>query len=144
MNLEELNLMWSVDCKIDETNLGREASKIPELHNKYYIEYVKSFLKVKKLKSDLLELEKAKNEYYSGTMDELELKSRGWKPNPLKLLRADVNKYIESDKDVINLSLRIDLYLSIANYLEDIIKQINGRNFIISNILNWEKFRAGG
>lgn len=144
MDLEELNAMWAKDCKIDETNLGTESSKIPELHNKYYTEYVKSFLKVKKCKADLLELERAKNEYYSGIMDELELKSRGWKPYPIRLLRTDVAKYIESDKDIIVLSLKIDFYLSLANYLEDIIKQIHSRSFIISNILNWEKFRAGG
>jgi hypothetical protein len=77
-------------------------------------------------------------------MDELELKQRGWKPNPLKIIRTDLPKYIESDKDIIKMSLRIDLYLSIANYLEDIIKQINNRNFIISNMINWEKFRSGG
>jgi hypothetical protein len=144
MDLEEINKLWAKDCKIDEGDISREARRIPEMHNKYYMLYIKAGLKVKKLKADLAELEKAKTEYYLGTMDQSELLQRGWKPNPLKILRPDLPKYIESDRDVIDLSLSIDYYLSIANYLEDIIKQINNRNFLLSNIINWERFRAGG
>lgn len=144
MDLEEINKMWAKDCKIDEADISGEARRIPEMHNKYYMLYVKAALKVKKLKADLTELEKAKMEYYNGSMDESDLRQRGWKPNPLKILRQDVNKYIESDRDIIQLSLNIDYHLSMANYLEDIIKQINNRNFLLSNIINWEKFRSGG
>lgn len=144
MDLEEINKMWSKDCKIDEANISGEARRIPELHNRYYMLYVKAGLKVKKLKSDLAILQKAKTEYYSGSMDQAELQQRGWKPNPLKILRQDIEKYIESDKDIIDLSLSIDYHLSMANYLEDIVRQINNRNFLLTNIVNWEKFRAGG
>ena len=144
MDIEDINKMWSEDCKINDADISGEARRIPVMHNKYYMEYVKSGLKVKKLKADLTELEKAKMEYYSGSMDELELKQRGWKPNPLKILRQDIGKYVESDKDIIALSLKIEYHLSMANYLEDIIKQINNRNFLLSNIINWEKFRSGG
>ena len=144
MDLEELNKLWAADCKIDETDISREARRIPEMHNKYYMLYVKSALRVKKLKADLVELEKAKVEYYNGSMDQAELQQRGCKPNPLKILRQDLPRYIESDKDVVSLSLKIDYHLSIANYLEDIVKQINNRNFILNNIISWEKFRAGG
>lgn len=143
MNIEEINKMWAVDCKIDETNISGEARRIPEMHCKYYPMFIESSLKVKKLKADLTELEKAKMEYYNGTMDPLEMKKRGWPPNPLKILRQDIGTYIESDKDIINISLQIEYHLAIANYLEDIIKQINTRNFLLSNIINWEKFRAG-
>jgi hypothetical protein len=144
MDLEEINKMWAKDCKIDEGDISREARRIPEMHNKYYMLYIKAGLKVKKLKSDLAELEKAKTEYYLGTMDQSELLQRGWKPNPLKILRPDLQKYVESDRDIIELSLSIDYYLSIANYLEDIVRQINNRNFLLTNIINWERFRAGG
>ena len=144
MDIEELNTMWSSDCKIDETNLSRESSRIPELHNKYYILYVKEGLRTKKLKSDLTELEHAKNEYYSGSMDEDELKRRGWKPNPLKILRSDINRYVDSDKDIVNLSLKIAYQESLTKYLEDIVKQISNRNFIIKNIIDWSKFQSGG
>jgi hypothetical protein len=144
MQLEELNEMWAKDAKIDEAQLGSEAIKIPQLHNKYYTIYSKEALRMRKLKSDLKELEHAKYEWYTGTMAEEDMKARGWRPNPLKILRTDVNKYIESDKDIINLSLRIDYHMQIANYLEDIIKQINNRNFMIRAAIDWVKFQSGG
>lgn len=144
MDLAEINRMWATDCKIDELDISGEARRIPVMHNKYYMLLVKFALKAKKLKAELSELERVKTEYYNGSLDEMELKRRGWKPFALKVLRQDIGKYIESDKDIIDLSLNIDYHLSTANYLEDIIKQINNRNFLLSNIINWEKFRAGG
>ena len=144
MTLEEINEMWAKDAKMDETNLGSEALKIPQLHNKYYMFYSKEALRLRKCKAELKELEFAKYEYYIGTMTEEDLKERGWKPNPLKILRTDVNKYIECDKDIINLSLKIDYHMQMANYLEDIIKQINSRNFMIKSAIDWVKFQAGG
>lgn len=144
MTLEELNEMWAKDAKIDEAQLGHEAIKIPQLHNKYYTIYSKEALRMRKFKADLKELEHAKYEWYNGTMSEDDMKTRGWRPNPLKILRTDVNKYIESDKDIINLSLKIDYHMQIANYLEDIIKQINNRNFMIRAAIDWAKFQSGG
>lgn len=144
MTLEEINELWAKDAKIDETNLGSEATKIPQLHNKYYTLYSKEVLRMRKYKADLKELEFAKYEYYIGTMTEEELKKREWKPNPLKILRTDVNKYIECDKDIVNLSLKIDFHMQMSNYLEDIIKQINSRNFMIKSAIDWAKFQAGG
>ena len=144
MTFEEINEMWSKDCKIDETNLIRSSSISPELHSKYYNLFYREALRIRKLKADLLELEKAKTEYYNGSMDELELKDRGWKPNPLKILRQDIPKYVESDKEIINLSLRIAMHEENAKYLDSIIRQINGRNFHIKNMIDMMKFSAGG
>lgn len=144
MTLEEINEMWAKDAKINETNLGGEAIKIPELHNKYYIHYSNEALRMRKYKAELKKLEFAKYEYYTGTMTEAELKSRGWKPNPLKILRTDVNKYVECDEEIIKLSLKVDYHMQTANYLEDIIKQINSRNFMIRAAIDFAKFQAGG
>lgn len=144
MTFEELNEMWAKDCKIDETNLVKESSRTPELHSKYYNLFYREALRVRKLKYDLVELEKAKTEYFNGSMDELELKERGWKPNPLKILRQDIPKYVESDKEIINLSLRIAMHEENAKYLDSIIRQINGRNFHIKNMIDMMKFTSGG
>lgn len=141
--IDQINKEWSEDSKIDETNLMHESSKIPKLHNKYYLMYVKQGLKTTKLKEDLKELKKAKIEYYKGEMDEDELKERGWKPNPLKILRQDIDKYIEGDKDYINLSLKVAYNEAATKYLEDIVKQINNRNFIVKNMIDFMKFQSG-
>lgn len=144
MELDEVNQMWAKDCKFDETNLISESLRIPSMHNKYFTLYAHEFLKFKRQKAKLLELEKAKREYYDGSMDEIELKERGWKPNPLKILRTDINRYIETDKDIINMTLKVDYQSTIMHYLEDIIKQIHGRNYLIKNAVELMKFQNGG
>jgi hypothetical protein len=141
---DDINEMWSKDCKINETDLIGESRRIPELHSKYYNLFFKEALKVKKFKADLKELEHAKMEYYSGTMDESELKERGWKPFALKVMRQDMDKYVQSDKEIIQMSLKIAYHEERANYLESIVRQISNRNFIIKNMIDWAKFQAGG
>jgi len=144
LTLEELNEMWVKDSKINEADLGNEALKIPKLHNRYYTIFVKEMLRVKKYRADLKELELAKHEYYTGTMAEEDLKARGWRPYALKIMKSEVSRYIDSDPDIIELSLKIDYHYQIASYLEDIIKQIHSRNFIIKSALDWAKFQSGG
>ncbi len=140
---DDINEMWSRDCKIDEANIVGEAKRIPELHSKYYNFFFKEALRVRKLKADMKELERAKYEYYSGSMCEEDLRERGWKPNPLKILRNDIDRYMQSDKDVVQLSLKIALHEERANYLENIIRQINNRNFVIKSMIDMIKFQAG-
>jgi len=143
MSTDDISEMWAVDCKIDETRLAQESKRIPELHNKYYTLYYKEVLRVKKLKYDYKELESLKRDYYDGSMAEEDLRDQGWKPYQKKVLRNEVDKYIQSDKDIITLSLKIDYHSERANFLEDIVKTIHSRNFIIKNILDVMKFQAG-
>lgn len=143
MSTDDINELWAVDCKIDEANLAGESKRIPELHNKYYSLYYKEALKVKKLRYDYKELELAKREWFDGSMAEEDLRERGWKPQPKKIIRQDIDKYIQADRDIINLSLKIDYHSTRANYLEDIIKTIHSRNFVIKNMVDILKFQHG-
>ena len=37
MTLEEIQNLWSKDSKVDRTELGEEAIRIPQIHSKYFI-----------------------------------------------------------------------------------------------------------
>jgi hypothetical protein len=143
MSTDDISTIWAADSRIDEANLMGESKKIPELHNKYYTMYYKEALRVKKLRADYKELEFAKREWIEGSMAEEDLKDRGWKPYQRKVLRNDIDKYLQADKDIISLSLKIDYHSANANYLEDIIKTIHSRNFIIKNMIDILKFQHG-
>lgn len=143
MSTEEISAIWAEDVKIDESNLGGEAKKIPQLHNKYYNMYYKEALKVKKLRYDYKELELAKREWLDGSMAEEDLKDRGWKPQQKKIIRQDLDKHLQADADIIRLSLKIDYHTANADYLEDIVKTIHSRNFIINNMIAVLKFQHG-
>lgn len=143
MDTNDISTMWAADCVIDETNIAGEARRIPQMHAKYYNLYYREVLRVKKLKAEYTSFAALKREYYDGSMSEDELKRNGWKPFQLKVLRNDLDKYIQADKDIIKLSLTIDYHTANANYLEDIIKTIHSRNFIIKSMIDILKFQAG-
>jgi hypothetical protein len=143
MDTNQISEIWAKDAPIDETNLVGESKRIPLLHSKYYNMYYKEVLRVKKLRAEYKELERLKREYYDGSMDQETLNEQGWKPFQLKVLRNDLDKYIQADKDIIKLSLTIDFHSANANYLEDIIKTIHSRNFVIKNMIDILKFQAG-
>lgn len=143
MSTDDIGALWSKDAKIDEANLVGESKKIPELHNKYYTMYYKEALRVKKLRYDYKELELAKREWLDGSMAEEDLKERGWKPSQRKILRADIDKYLQADPDIIRLSLKIDYHTANADFLEDIIKTIHSRNFVIKSMIDVIRFQHG-
>ena len=144
MQIDDYEKMWAEDCQIDMTNLVGESAKIPVLHSKYYKLYHRAAMKATKLRYELKELERLKTEYYNGSISEEDLKKHGWKPNPLRIMKAELPRYIESDKDIIELCLKIDYWSSIAKFLEDVLKQIHQRNFLIKNEIDLMRFYSGG
>jgi hypothetical protein len=143
MSIEKLYEEWGKDGEIDQMNVSKAATDVPKLHNKYFRWYVEEGLKLKKLKAEYKILYKLKGEWYRGELDEEELKQHGWKPQPLKILRADVPQHLEADVEVVKLSLKIGLQEEIVAYLESIVKQINNRNFLLKTIVDFERFRSG-
>lgn len=143
MDIETLYTEWAKDGEIDQANISKSTADIPKLHNKYFRWYVEEGLKLKKLKAEYKILYKLKGEWYRGELDDSELKQHGWKPQPLKILRADVPSYLEADPEIVKLSLKIGLQEEIVAYLESIIKHISNRNFLLKTIVDFERFRAG-
>jgi N6-adenosine-specific RNA methylase IME4 len=66
------------------------------------------------------------------------------KPFDLKILRADVDKYLLSDSEIILLSQKIEYLRTVVNHIEQVLKQINNRTFQIKNAIEWKKFTSGG
>lgn len=143
MQLEQILDLWKKDCVLDRTELGEEALKIPSLHSKYYNIYAQERLQLRKFEQDYKVLSKLKYEYYTGTMDYEDLKEYGWNPNPLKILRADVPQYIESDKDIVELTLKIAYQKEKVDLLDNIIRSLNSRGYNIKAAIDWEKFKVG-
>ena len=143
MDTNDISTMWAADAPIDETNLISESKRIPLLHSKYYNLYYREVLRVKKLKAEYKQLEAAKREWYDGSMAEEDLREKGWRPYQKKIIRQDIDKYLQADADIIKLSLTIDYHAANANYLEDIIKTIHARNFIVKNMIDIIKFQSG-
>lgn len=143
MKLDEIQLMWEQDCKIDRTELGEESLRIPQLHSKYFKIFSQERLLLRKMESEFKQLFRDKFEWYHGTIDEDKLRDREWEPNPLKILRTDVPMYMDSDPDLQKESLRVELQREKVEFTEAIIKSLTNRGFQIKSAIDWEKFKMG-
>ena len=143
MKFEEIQKLWSGDCEIDETELSQESVKIPQLHNKYLILFHDERLRLRTMKFDHSKLLKVKREYYSGRMDETELEAYDWEPFQYKLLKADVQEYIDADDDIIEGKIIISIQEEKVDYLEAIVKGLSNRGYLIKNAIDWKRFTEG-
>ena len=143
MNLEDLRKMVSVDVEMDKTELDVESMKTPQLHNKYLILHSDEKLILGKMQSDFNILKKNKWLYYTGKLSQEELDEMNCEPFQLNILKTDIDKFIESDEDIIKLSNKILLQREKVNYLENVIKIINNRQWSIRSTIDWLRFTSG-
>tara|TARA_B100001250_G_C19808068_1_gene794362 strand:+ start:1734 stop:2168 length:435 start_codon:yes stop_codon:yes gene_type:complete len=143
MRFEELQKLWSGDCDIDETELSQESVKIPQLHNKYLIFFHDERLRLRNMKFEYGKLLKLKREYYSGRMTEEEMEALDWEPFQFKLLKADIQEYIDADEDIIESKKKSALQEEKVDYLEAIVKGLSNRGYLIKNAIDWKRFTEG-
>ena len=140
MNLDEIQTLWDEDSKIDEDELHSESTKVPSLHAKYY-RILNNILILKKVEENKFkQLRKEKWQYYTGKADpEVYIE----KPFDHKVLRQDVDKYMDADEDLIKILSKMDYYQVMLNYLDSILKTINNRTYQIKNSIEWQQFIRG-
>lgn len=145
MKLEDIQELWSSDSVIDDTELDSESIKIPEIHNKYLKIFSDEKLRLVRLDSKSKELRRLKWLYYTGKLDEQTLKNLEWDVFDLdiKKNRHDLEMFLESDKDIIELNDKVEYQKEKINYLETIIKSLSTRGFLIKNSIEWKKFIMG-
>lgn len=143
MKIEDIVSEWDKDCKIDETELGDESTKIPVIHNKYLKIYIGENAQLKRMISQRYRLKRKLSEYYLGELDTDELEEINRQQFYKKLLKNEVDTYIESDDEFIELNLKIALQEEKVHYIEAILKSINNRGFQIKNAIDWLRFTNG-
>jgi len=143
MTLDDLRKEIVRDMTLDETALDLESLKIPQLHGKYLNFLTDERLAHKKLDGEYNALLRAKWEYYTGKMSQEELQDRGWQPFALKILRQDIDLYLNSDGDLIKHTQRMALQKEKISLLEEVVKELNNRHWKIRNAIEWRKFVGG-
>jgi hypothetical protein len=76
-------------------------------------------------------------------MSEEQLKELNWEPFQLRILKQDVELYMESDVDLNQKRDRVFVQEEKVNYLESIIKMISNRQYHIRDAITWRKFING-
>jgi len=140
MTLEELQELADKDLKINDVELDLESLKTPQLHNKYLKYLTKFKLLLTRTEDELRVIKKDKWEYYTGKSDPQIYQQ---KPFNLKILKQDVDKYIEADEDIQKLSQKVKYLETLIDFLDRTIRVINNRTFTIKNAIDWRKFTSG-
>jgi len=131
MNLEHIQQQVARDLKIDQNHLDSAAANVPILHSKYLQLFTESQLLCIKLQSEYDAEYKDKYLYY-----------RNDYPVVLKN-KAEIEVLISGDTEIQAMKLKLDYEKTCANYLEAVIKQINGMSFLIRDCLEFKKFENG-
>tara|TARA_B100000963_G_scaffold37268_1_gene27768 strand:+ start:3033 stop:3461 length:429 start_codon:yes stop_codon:yes gene_type:complete len=140
MTLEELQDIVEKKLKINDTELDLEALKTPQLHNEFLKHYNKFKLMRTKASAELATIKLHKWEYYTGKADPMVYQQ---KPFNLKILKQDVDKYIEADEDYQKIKQKVDYLETIVDFLDRTIRQIQNRGFLIKDAIEWRKFTSG-
>ena len=145
VNIDDLMEMWSKDSQVDETEPGRELTKISNLHSKYLRILTHHNLICKKLMSDYTIRKKIKWEYYSGDLNNPEdLEKYNLEPMMKKVLRQDLQLYIDSDTELNNILLKKIIHQEIVDFCGSVLKELNNRTWQLRSFIEWEKFTSGG
>lgn len=143
MTFDELKAMVQKDIQLDQTQLDHESARTPQIHNKYLLFFMEEKLSLSRMVTELEVTKKKKWMYYNGHMSQEELDAEGWEQFDLRVLKQDIDRLIEADNDVIKLKLKVEYQKEKVNYLENIIKIINNRQWNIRSIIDWAKFTNG-
>ena len=129
MTFDELKKMVAEDVVLDDTKLDRESMRTPQLHNKYLSLYHDMRLIKRKYETEYRMLRRKKWEYYSGRISEEEVRSLGWEPFQQRVLRQDMEMFLESDPDLIKIRSRIEYQNEKCDYLEGVVKSLSSRQW---------------
>ncbi len=140
MDLEKLQELADKDLKINDTELDLESLKTPQLHNKYMKHLTKFKLLLTRAEDEFTKIKKDKWEQYTGKADPAVYQL---KPFNLKILKQDVDKYIESDEEWIKANQKVKYLETVVDFLDRTIRQISNRTFTIKNAIDWRKFTSG-
>lgn len=147
IKIEKLHEMWKKDSVIDNSELDASSIQSAILHSKYLELYNMTRLNLKKKQLEYESLKHRKWRYYTGKMEKVEMDELGWDYDPFngstKPLKSEINNYIDSDKDIQKLSLKIEYYKVVGEALEEIISTLKWRHQTIRNIIEFRKFTSG-
>ena len=141
MDLETLKRTAREDLPVsDLEHIDQESFKNQMIKQKW-LDFKADFeLLLIKSKTDHQQMYREKWEYYGGKAD---AKVYASKPFDIKVMKTDLQMYIQSDDDILRLQNKMGYYESCVDYCKGVIKSIDNRGWDIRNATDWKKFEAG-
>jgi len=144
MKLDELLEEWNKDCSIDESKIGSEIIKIPQLHAKYLKILNDHKMGSLKSKFDFDKMKNIKTEYYLGHLDKETLDAYGWEQFDIKVgTKNNIERYINSDEQLIKLLQKKSYHDQVVSTCEQILNELKNRSWQMKTLVDYNKFLSG-
>jgi hypothetical protein len=140
--IDNLLEMWRQDSEIDRTEPGKALLDIPKLHSKYLNILSQHRLLSKQAEFKYNKMKRLKWEYYTGKMDDDQLKKYGWEQFPY-VLKSEITTYLESDEDINKYIASKTMHDEVVDVCQSILKELNSRTFQLRDFIAWERFIQG-
>lgn len=121
-------------------HLGDESKKIPILHGRYLTMRSNEAIVLKQLELQRAKLLKKRYLFYTGKAEPEDYKAENF---DLKVLRSDVDIFLDSDDQLTELDKKIEMQKQKVNLLDDFIKALNQRVWAIKNAIEYRKMENG-
>ena len=79
-------------------------------------------------------------------MSQDEIVELGWDPDPfngLKILKGEMEHYIEADPELVTSEAKIEYLKTLIDTLREIVTNLNWRHQTIGNMIRYKQFEAG-
>lgn len=144
MKLEELYEIWEKDAKYDDLNLDVDSLNISSLHAKYNRMLSEARSQLRALRINRKTHYATLREYYLGNLNNPEdLERINREPYLNKVLRQNVNDYVEADNDITKIDTRIAVLEEKVEVIIEIMKAVHKRGYDIKSAIEWRKFTNG-
>merc|ERR1711966_69192 len=141
VKLAELTQESEKDIKIDFLKLTEELA-----HNQNLIGKWMTYQQVWETKYQFLDLEyrqllASKTKYYTGKMSEDEIISKGWGIEGTKILKADLNIWVDDDNDMIKAKKKMLILKQIITIIDKTIDiLVDQKKWTIKNFIDYKKW----
>lgn len=144
VKLEELLELWNQDSNIDESNIGGELLRIPQLHSKYLKVLNEHKLASIRCKFEYDKMKNIKTEYYLGHLDKETLDEYGWEQFDIRVgTKNNVERYIASDDQLIKIIQKKSYHEQIVYTCEQILTELKNRSWQLKTFVDYQKFLSG-
>lgn len=144
VKLEELLELWNQDSNVDESNIGGELLRIPQLHSKYLKVLNEHKLASIRCKFEYDKMKNIKTEYYLGHLDKETLDEYGWEQFDIRVgTKNNVERYIASDDQLIKIIQKKYYHEQIVYTCEQILTELKNRSWQLKTFVDYQKFLSG-
>ena len=140
MKIEDIKDMLEKDKSIDYTQLDTESLKIPEQAVKYQQLAFEEQMVLRHLEREYNIMKLKRWMYYMGKASDEEYEKE---PFDHKVLKSDVNTFLEADSKLCNIQDRIILQTEKLKLVVEAGKVMQNKSFNIKNALEHQKFMGG-